>query len=76
MEGFYFWISWWFVINYNLNFFERKFLNIEFLFFLNLEFKNKIFLKCEVKNYFGRFICWWLIVISIDLKFSVKSSRG
>ncbi|XP_075852095.1 interleukin-12 subunit beta [Microcebus murinus] len=38
--------------------------------------KNKTFLKCEAKNYSGRFTCWWLTAISTDLKFSVKSSRG
>ncbi|XP_047635537.1 interleukin-12 subunit beta [Phacochoerus africanus] len=38
--------------------------------------KNKSFLKCEAKNYSGRFTCWWLTAISTDLKFSVKSSRG
>ncbi|XP_046521487.1 interleukin-12 subunit beta [Equus quagga] len=40
------------------------------------ESKNKTFLKCEAKNYSGRFTCWWLTAISTDLKFSVKSSRG
>ncbi|EFB20705.1 hypothetical protein PANDA_000311, partial [Ailuropoda melanoleuca] len=40
------------------------------------ESKNRIFLKCEAKNYSGRFTCWWLTAISTDLKFSVKSSRG
>ncbi|XP_006864982.1 PREDICTED: interleukin-12 subunit beta [Chrysochloris asiatica] len=38
--------------------------------------KSKTFLKCEAKNYSGRFTCWWLTAISTDLKFSVKSSRG
>ncbi|XP_003934806.1 interleukin-12 subunit beta [Saimiri boliviensis] len=38
--------------------------------------KNKTFLRCEAKNYSGRFTCWWLTTISTDLTFSVKSSRG
>ncbi|KAM6222444.1 interleukin-12 subunit beta [Rhynchocyon petersi] len=37
--------------------------------------KNKTFLRCEAKNYSGRFTCWWLTAVS-DLKFTVKSSRG
>ncbi|XP_004689881.1 PREDICTED: interleukin-12 subunit beta [Condylura cristata] len=37
---------------------------------------NKSFLKCEAKNYSGRFTCWWLTALSTDLRFSMKSSKG
>ncbi|XP_042555534.1 interleukin-12 subunit beta [Dipodomys spectabilis] len=38
--------------------------------------KNKTFLKCEARNYSGRFTCWWLTDVTTSLKFTLKSSRG
>ncbi|XP_040831709.1 interleukin-12 subunit beta [Ochotona curzoniae] len=38
--------------------------------------KQRTFLKCEAKNYSGRFTCWWLTANTTDMRFSVKSNRG